>query len=374
MNTTKNYLFYFVHPAKFHLFRYTINELKKLGHQVDIIITGRDILEDLIKKEGWDYKLIFPKGRRIRGVHIYISAVIYLILTVLRLLIITRKTKYDLMISDDLVSFLGRIRKIPTIQVTDDDLSAVPEAKILYETANYIFAPNICDLEKYNTKKLGFDGYKSLAHLHPNVFQPNKDKISNTIKLDTPYFFIRTVSATSTHDVGKRGLTDEVLDKIIPILDKQGTIIINSERELPKRFKKYIFDLNKSEVANYIYHTKIFISDSTTMCAEAAVLGTPAIEIDDWFADFTQYKELNEKYKLLFGFNCEQSTSIIEKITDILNEKNSFKKYQDRRSIMLQDKIDVSGFLFWITNEFPESVDKYMADPNYQKKFCQLKK
>ena len=37
----KRVLFFFVHPAKFHLSRATVNQLKADGHQVDVIITGR---------------------------------------------------------------------------------------------------------------------------------------------------------------------------------------------------------------------------------------------------------------------------------------------------------------------------------------------
>ena len=69
--------------------------------------------------------------------------------------------------------------------------------------------------------------------------------------------------------------------------------------------QKYVLDFHKNDVAHYVANSKIFISDSTTMCAEAAVMAVPAIEIDDWFADFKQYEELNSKYKLLFGFGVD---------------------------------------------------------------------
>ena len=49
------FLFFFVHPSKYHLYRITINELIRRGHEVDIVITSKDVLEDLVKKEGWKY-------------------------------------------------------------------------------------------------------------------------------------------------------------------------------------------------------------------------------------------------------------------------------------------------------------------------------
>ena len=41
------YLFFLGHPAHFHLFKYTIEKLKKDGHIVYTIIKKKDILEDL---------------------------------------------------------------------------------------------------------------------------------------------------------------------------------------------------------------------------------------------------------------------------------------------------------------------------------------
>jgi predicted glycosyltransferase len=365
----KKYLFYFVHPAKYHLFRVVINKLKKEGHDVDIVITGRDILEELVQKEGWDYIKIFPNGRKLKGVHVYLSAGIYLILTILKLLWITRGKNYDLFVSDDLITFIGRFRGIPSIFVTDDDLSAVPESSILMLTANYIFAPAICDLGTYNKKKLGYWGYKSLAHLHPNHFTPDIQKLdSQTAQLDR-YFFIRTVSATSTHDLGKKGITDEVLRVLINHLAKYGKVILNSERQLPPDLQQHVLEFDKNNVAHYLSYATLFVSDSTTMCAEAAVLGTPSIEFDDWFSDFKQYDELNGKYGLLQGFGTTQVQEMINYIDALLANPDIKLQFLEKRKLMLKEKIDVSAFLYWLVSDFPQNPKQFLSNINCQSKF-----
>jgi hypothetical protein len=362
----KKFLFYFVHPAKYHLFRATINKLKTQGHKVDVIITGRDILEDLVLKEGWEYTKIFPAGRKIKGLHVYISASIFLILTIVKLFKLTFGKKYELFVSDDLITFIGRLKRIPSIFVTDDDLSAVPESWILMASSSYIFAPYICDLGKYNSKKLGYYGYKSLAHLHPNHFKPNQNLVKGIPFPQEKYFFIRTVSATSTHDVGKRGLSDDVLREIIPLLKQKGTVVLNSERKLPFDLQPYVVDFNKNDVAHYLYFANMFISDSTTMCAEAAVLGTPALEFDDWYADFKQYHELNGVYGLLFGFGTNEVTKLKEKISELLSMNNLDEEFQKRRSKMLSEKIDVSAFLIWLVGDYPANAKKYLENHEIQ--------
>lgn len=364
----KRVLFFFVHPAKFHLSRATVNQLKKEGHQVDVIITGRDILEELVQNEGWEYKKIFSKGRKISWLHVWISASIFIVLTVLKLLQLTWRKKYDLFITDDCLTFVGRIKRTPSVFVTDDDLSAVPESSILMASANYILAPEICELGKYNSKKWGYYGYKSIFHLHPNRFQVDVNKIDENLR-DKEYFFIRTVSATSTHDVGKRGIGDELLRKLIETLEPYGKIVLNSERKLPQDLQKYVLDFHKNDVAHYVAKAKIFLSDSTTMCAEAAVMGVPAVEIDDWFNDFKQYDELNGKYQLLFGYGVDDFEPIKTKIEELMKEPNLSEVFAERQKVMLTEKIDATAFLLWMIKEYPESSKEFFEDTTMQLKF-----
>ena len=280
-----------------------------------------------------------------KGVHIYISSGLLFFPTIWKLFKLTWGKKYDLFISDDLISYVGRLRGIPTIYLVDDDLDAVPHNILYILPTKHIFAPSICGMGNYENKKLGYYGYKALTHLHPNIFRPNRDKIDSSLPPDKPFFYIRTVLPTSKHDVGKSGIGDELLGKIIRKLENEGNIILNSEREVADEFKKYRLDYNKNDVSHYLYFAKMVIGDSTTMSVEAAVLGTPSIEIDDWFADFKQYEELHGKYKLLDGFHLDEEVAIFDKIDEYLSMEDLEGEFEKRRQRMLEDKIDVSSFL-----------------------------
>jgi len=235
-------------------------------------------------------------------------------------------------------------------------------------SANYIFAPEIADLKQYNSKKIGYYGYKAISHLHPNHFTPERSKLIPELQ-EQNFFFLRTVSHTSTHDMGKRGINDDALRRIVDKLKPHGRVILNSERELPKDLSEFTVDFKKNDVGHYLNYAKLFISDSTTMCVEAAVLGTPAIEIDDWFSDFTQYQELNEKYKLVFGFRVDQETEIFNKIDELLSMDQLENVFQSRRMDMLNDKVDVASFLTWIIENYPESVKEFFSNKEMQKRF-----
>lgn len=364
----QRFLFYLVHPAKFHFHKVQINELKAHGHQVDVVINTKDILEELILEEGWEYTNIFPNSRKIKGVHVYLAAFIALFLSVFRLWKYTFNKKYDLFIGDALV-YLGRLKGVPAFYPTDDVLSAVPEQVVWFIPANYIIAPVVTDIGRFKNKKIGYKGYKALAHLHPNHFVPDISKLSNNLQSGKPYFLIRCTGFGATHDINKKGIDDATLYELVNLLSPHGEILITSERKLPTDLEKYIIDIKKSDITHYLYFAKMFIGDSTTMCTEAAILGTPSIEFDEYFYEIEQMIELQDKYKLIYCFKTDENKKMYSKIKELLNTPNLQDIFNTRKDIFLKDMVDVSAFLVWIFENHPKSTKEYFSNNNIQDKF-----
>lgn len=362
------YLFFFVHPSKFHVFRNTINELTRKGHEVEVLITSKDVLEDLVKQEGWNYTNIFPEGRKIKGLPTYIGAAYNLFRTIIRLLKYTRGKKYDLFITDDLLTIVGWLRKTPSILFQDSDLHVVPESAVLMKFAKHILTPESSDMGKFNSKKIGYWGYKELAYLHPNQFTPDKS-ILKDINSER-YFVLRLVNLGATHDVGKKGIDNKKLDKIIALLSKHGQILISSERKLEPKYESYILKLEKaSDLIHYIYYADLFIGDSQTTTSEAAIVGTPSIRYNDFVGKLSVMEEKQTTYKLSFGFKTSQFNEMYAKIEELINEENLKVKFINERDRMLKDKIDLTAFLIQFFEEYPESFQKYMNEPDYQDSF-----
>ncbi len=361
-------LFFLVHPAKFNFHKIQINELKSRGHHVDVIITKKDILEDLVKKEGWEYTNIFPEGRKIKGLHVYLAAIISMIKTILRLLKFTSGKKYNLFVGD-LLTIVGRLKGVPCFYPTDDVLRQVPEQQVFLITTKHIVAPIITDLGKYNKKTIRYDGIKALAHLHPNHFRPDVNRIHEKLK-NKDFFIIRCVKFSATHDIGKNGVNDHILDKVIEKLNPYGEILISSEREIPEKYRKYQLAINKNDIAHYLYHAKLLIADSTTMCSEAAVLGTPSIEYDNYFNEIEQMIQLKDEYDLITCIEPPDENALMIAVDDHLANLSE-KRLQciARRDKYLQDKIDVSGFLVWLFENYPDSFRQFQADPAIQYRF-----
>ncbi len=362
-----NILFFLVHPAKFHFHRIQINELISREHNVEILITSKDILEDLVKEEGWEYVNIFPEGRKIPGLNVYVGAFINLIKTVYRLLKYTKGKKYDLFIGD-LLTIVGRLKRVASLYPTDDVLLQVPEQAVFLVTTNHIIAPRITDLGRYNTKKIAYEGYKALAHLHPNYFTPDENRLPIDIR-NRSYFLIRCVRFKATHDTNKTGINNKILYKLVHILKSRAKIFITSERALPEELEKYRLKIKKNDINHYLYYATLFIGDSTTMCSEAAVLGTPSIEFDDYFEEIDQMLELNNKYGLTFGIKTSSPNKLFEKVEELLDTPNLKEEFRKRSKRLIADKIDVSAFLIWLIENYPKSVATVMKKSDYQYRF-----
>lgn len=346
------FLFFFVHPSKFHVFRHTINTLIAHGHHVDILITAKDVLEELVKSEGWSYKNIFSEGRKMKGVSPYVSSAINSIRTIYRLYKCTKGKKYDLFITDDLLVYIGKIKSTPSIVFSDDDLSVAKQFAIVLSQAAKILSPDVTNLGKYERNKIGFPGYKELAYLHPNVFKPDIEVVKRFNPDLKPYFIIRLVSMRAYHDVGMKGISDKQVIQLINLLEKHGLVFISSERPLPEHFEKYHLKIDPANITHVLYYAKIFIGDSQTMTSEAAVLGTPAFRCNDFVGKISVMEEKEIKYGLSFNYPPSQFDEMLIKIKEMLDGSDFEAVFIDRRRKMLEEKIDLSAFMIWLFENY----------------------
>ena len=118
----------------------------------------------------------------------------------------------------------------------------------------------------------------------------------------------------------------------------------------------YQLKVSPEKLHSLLFYASMFVGDSQTMTSEAAILGTPAIKCNTFAGNLSVPNEIEDKYGLCFSFLPEQENEMVEKIKSILL-KNDFKKeWQKRREIMFRERIDVTGFMIWLVDEYPESI------------------
>ena len=87
---------------------------------------------------------------------------------------------------------------------------------------------------------------------------------------------------------------------------------------------------------------KMYIGDSQTMAAEAAVLGTPSIRFNDFVGEIAYLEELEHKYQLTFGIRTSDREKLFAKTKELLEQNNLSDTFKLRKEIMLKEKTDLS--------------------------------
>lgn len=360
-----NILCFLSHPAQFLFYKNTLTNLKKSGHMVFILIKTKDILSNLLDEAGIEYHNILPTPRSKS-----VFAIIYsLIVRDIKLFNFTRKKKITLMMgSDASLAHVSKVLHIPCITTTEDDYKVIRYlADLTYPFTTHIFVPEVCDTGKWLHKKIGYDSYMKLAYLHPKYFTPDRAKIS--IPDDKPYYLIRRSGLSAHHDIGVRGISKDNLSGIIEFLSKSGRVFISCENKSSILYPELQLQIPVSDIHHYLSFADILISDSQSMSVEASMLGTPNIRISDFAGRISVLEELEHKYELTIGIKPADQKKVIPKIQEILSMPDRKEVFQARRHKMLSDKIDVTAYLTWFIDNYPESLKVLKENPDFQYKF-----
>lgn len=363
----KRILFYFGHPAHYHLFKNTIKQLSKEGCQYEVLIKKKDILEDLLKSSNLEYKNIQPNGRRDSKLGIAVG----LLKRDLKIFWHCLKRRPDIMVgSSTEIAHIGFLLRIPSIVLSEDDYNVVPLFSGLgYPFANAILSPESCNNGRWEHKSYKYSGFHKLAYLHENYFIPNKELIKNIVDISKPYYLLRFAKLTAHHDSGKKGINAQIASKLIDILSKTGNVYITSERILEPEFEKYRLKIDPLIIHHVLYFAKLYIGDSQSMAVEAALLGTPGIRFNDFAGEIGVLEELEKKYFLTKGIKTKDVDELFDTVVNYLREDNISETYKLRRKKLLSEKIDVTAFLTWFIMNYPNSKQIMRENSEYQSSF-----
>jgi len=219
-------------------------------------------------------------------------------------------------------------------------------------------------------KVIKYSGYNELAYLHPKRFTPDNKVLKElNVSPGAKYTIIRFVSWAATHDIGHKGISYENKLRAIREFEKYGKVFISSETELPKEFELYKIRINPNRMHDAVAFASLMFGESSTMSEEAAMLGTPSIFL---FNNSTYYTlHLEKAYQLMYNYSESSVDQIkaIEKGVEILRAPNIKGEWQKRRDKMLAEKIDVTAFMVWFIENYPESVKVMRENPDYQYNF-----
>lgn len=329
------------HPAHYHNLKNCIRILQDRGDEVLVVARGKDVLFDLIDCEDWN--VVKWPARSVKGGKF--SLALNILKRESKLLALARKFRPHLMAGTDLgITHVGRLLGIPSIIINEDDSKAIPLlARLAFPHATAILAPNCCDQSPANHKKIGYEGYHELAYLHPNYFQPDKTMLPERMQSAERYFIIRFASLHAHHDEGRSGIDDELASQLLEILTPHGEVFITSERTLSLGLESYRLPVHPAVIHHAMAFADLYIGDSQTMAAEAAVLGVPSIRFNDFVGELAYLDELEYKYQLTKGIRTSQSDDLLKIVSEWSRDSSLKTHFAKKREVLLEATIDVSS-------------------------------
>lgn len=335
------------HPKDVHTFKYVYSMLVSKGHTSIVVCNNRQYNVELLKHYHIEHYCISKHAKSLFG------KAIVLALEIVRFYVISVKFHPDLYVSHSSVS-LGIVSRVfgrPHIAVEDTFNMEQVRLSMLFTdvvlTGDY-HHPGL------GAKEVRYPGYHELAYLHPKVFTPDDSILVKLgVEKGEKYAIVRFVAWAATHDIGHKGMSPHNKMKLVESLAKHARVFISSEDDLPLELIKYRIQIEPVEMHNALAFAHIFVGESSTMATESALLGVPAIYVND--SQLGYIRDI-ESSGLIYSYteSDDDQESAIRKASEIV-QSNDNTKYRDLRNQLLCNKVDLSSFLFWFLTNYPDS-------------------
>jgi uncharacterized protein len=330
------------HPAYAHALRFFIKEMLGRGHEVLVSARDKDVTHCLLSAWGISFTGRGKGAESLSGKLTDLAAVLW------RLLPEVRKFRPDLVMSYSSyqAALIGRLLGCPVITFEDT------EPVELLHTINRLLSTKMvtpaCFEKDFGPAHIRFEGYKELASLHPSRFGP----LPVPVRVEKPYIILRFVSWKAWHDRGHPGITDKMKHVIAEKLSLFGRVFISSEDPLPPGLSRYIMPGDCELGHSMLAGATLLLGESASMAAEAAVLGVPAIYIDNTGRGYT--RELERKYSLMYSFGEDQDSveKALSKAVELLGNRSLLEEWQSRRLKMLEGKVDLTSWMIELAENF----------------------
>jgi len=350
------------HPGHVHFFKNFIWEMENKGHTVLITARNKEITLDLLSKYHFDF---IPVGGQKSG---KLNLIKEWVLRDLQILKIARKFHPDFLmgIGNPSVAHVAKLLSKKSLVFTDTEHAKFANG------VTFPFADTICTPSCFNNdagpKQVRYNGYHELAYLHPNHFTPNPAVLTELgLAEGDPFITVRFVSWEASHDVGQHGIRDKV--GLVKALESYGRVLITSEGVLPPELQAYQIRVSPEKLHDLLYYATLYVGEGSTTASECAVLGTHAIYVNTLPLGYIA--EEDEKYHLVSDFSGRDCTdeTVLAEARRLMQNPDLRKEGKQKGRALVQDKIDVTAFMVWFIEHYPQSVDLMKSQPGIQQQF-----
>ncbi len=335
------------HPAHVHLMRHVAAAWRARGDECRITARDKDVCLSLLRYYGLEFEVLAPVGRGRLGL------LRELISRELRLFRLARRFRPHAIVGTTIhAGRVGRLVGARSVFLNEDDARVSPLVRWLgYPLVDAIVTPACLAYEGWGRRHRTYAGYHELFYLHPNRFVPDPG-VRGELGLapGDPYALVRLSALRAHHDVGIRGLSPSLLERVLERIGDRVRVFVTGEAELPAELRRLSLRLPPERLHHAMAFAELVLGDSQTMTAEAAVLGVPAFRVSDFVGRLSYLDEL-ESYGLAFGFRPEAADELLGCLERTLQMADRKRVFESRRLKLLEEKIDPLPWLLDLVDE-----------------------
>ena len=326
----------FGHPKDVNTFKEVISILKNNGHEIKICSRMKENTRKLLDEYNFDYEM----GKYYETIY---GKAFGVIVNDYILLKIALKFKPDVILTpgSPYAAQVSKLLGIPHISFLDTEIATFA-LKLSVPCTDQIYSSSSFFLD-FGSKHKRFNGYLELSYLHPNYFKPNH-QVPSKYGLNADYIVVRLSALSSHHDLNAMGFhfeSEDDLSFFVSTLEKYGQVLIFSELSEWQVIKEHQIDIDGKDLHDILYHAKLYIGEGATMASESAILGVPSIYVSNTERGYLN--ELESEYGLVFNFSDRDQA--LQKSIELLSNDSTRMLWEQKRNLMLNDKIDVAQFI-----------------------------
>lgn len=262
------------HPADVHFFRPLITALRRDGDEVLVTSRAKDETLELLDGLGMSHVCVSSMGQGLAGMGAE------LIGRTVRLVGLARRFRPDVMIARTgvCVALVGRALRVPAVTVDDTEFAWL---QVGLSTA---LATLVCTGMGYGRRFPGkqewFNAPPQLAYTHRDRFAPDPGRL-RTAGLDPaePYVVVRLKAWRAVHDMGAARPEEREAVRLIETLARRCRVVLSAERAVPPELAPYRNPVPVEDALHLLAFAHLYVGEGSSMAAEAACLGVPAIYI-----------------------------------------------------------------------------------------------
>lgn len=309
------------HPAHVHFFRPLAEVLIADGVEVHIVARDKDVTVGLLEAAGLPFELL-PMGRPGGG---RLSAATELISRAAALRQRIRQWDVTLVLTRNPSGVLAALgTRARSVFDTQDGRSVGVHYWAARPFAD-IITSSVHDPEQHGRGHRRYRALKEQMFLHPDHFTPNPEVRRHYLNDTESLSVVRFSAHDATHDRRIEGISAEGREAVLTRLRAHGPTLVSIERQGLRLFRESgtspheAIDVPPEHFHHLLGSANVFVGDSQSVAAEAAILGVPSLRLSS-FTGRLFYLGLLESHGLMRNFLPGQEAELLAELAVTLAE------------------------------------------------------